>query len=71
MLDPHGIYRHYKRGTEYRILAVAKDHETFEEQVVYQDIAEPEKIWVRPLVMFIEEVEYEGKTVPRFTHIHS
>lgn len=64
-----GIYRHYKRGTEYRILAVAKDHETFEEQVVYQDIREPEKIWVRPLAMFTEEVEVDGKKVPRFEYV--
>jgi hypothetical protein len=61
-------YRHYK-GNEYRVLHVVKHSETQEEMVVYQDIAHPEKIWARPLPMFMETIEIEGKNVPRFTPI--
>jgi hypothetical protein len=30
---------------------------------------EETQIWVRPIDMFFEEVEYNGKIVPRFTII--
>ena len=63
-----GKYMHYK-GKTYRVLAVAKHSETLEEMVVYQQMYGEEGIWVRPLGMFLETVEVEGKTVPRFQWI--
>jgi len=41
--------------------------------VVYEALYEnPEgKLWVRPLKMFIEEVEVNGKKVPRFEYIEN
>jgi len=60
-----GIYRHYK-GSEYRILNEALNSETKEEQVVYQDIKNESKIWVRPKKMFLEEVEIKGVKKARF-----
>jgi len=63
-----GIYRHYK-GAQYRILNEAKNSETQEEQVIYQDIKNEDKIWVRPKKMFLEEVEVEGGKKPRFEFI--
>ena len=65
-----GIYRHYK-GKLYRVLGVGRHSETFEELVVYQALYESEEfgkdaIWVRPLKMFIEDVEVDGKKVKRF-----
>ncbi len=65
-----GKYRHYK-GNEYEVLHVAKHTETEEDLVVYKAISDPEKVWVRPLTMFIEDVEIDGKIVPRFTHLGS
>ena len=63
-----GKYMHYK-GKPYRVLAVAKHSETLEEMVVYQQLYGEEDVWVRPLGMFLETVEVEGKTVPRFQWI--
>ncbi len=65
-----GKYRHYK-GNEYEVLHVAKHTETEEGLVVYKAISDPEKVWVRPLTMFIEDVEIDGKTMPRFTYLGS
>ena len=63
-----GKYEHYK-GKPYRVLAVAKHSETLEEMVVYQQLYGEEGVWVRPLEMFLETVEVEGKTVSRFRYM--
>lgn len=59
-------YRHYK-GTLYVILNLAKHSETHEAMVVYQDTTDLNKIWTRPIVMFEDDVEWQGATVKRFT----
>jgi hypothetical protein len=64
-----GKYRHYK-GKEYEVIGVAKHSETLEELVVYRALYGSEQIWVRPLEMFIEEVEVNGKKIPRFCYIN-
>lgn len=63
-----GIYRHFKKN-EYRVLYTAVDTETKEEMVVYQDLADENKIWVRPKKMFLSEVEVDGKKKLRFEFI--
>lgn len=65
----HGIYRHYKGG-EYKTHFVARNSETLEEMIVYQDLHDSEKVWCRPLTMFLEELEIEGKSIPRFLKIN-
>ena len=61
-----GIYRHYK-GKLYQVLHVAKHSENREEHVVYQCLYGDYSMWVRPLAMFIENVQQEdGSQVPRF-----
>lgn len=62
-----GKYEHYK-GKPYRVLAIARHSETLEEMVVYQQQYGEEGVWVRPLGMFLETVEVDGKTVPRFRY---
>ena len=62
-----GTYRHFKGGV-YNVIGVALHSETLEEMVVYQN-AENGKIWVRPASMWNETVEFEGKTVCRFTFV--
>lgn len=64
-----GIYRHYKGG-EYRILKEALNEGTKEPVIVYQDINDENKIWVRPKEMFTGEVKVEGETKARFEFIH-
>lgn len=59
------LYRHYK-GNLYRILCVARHSETMEYMVVYQDVSDITKIWARPLSMWEEAVEINGKQMPRF-----
>lgn len=66
-----GRYQHYK-GREYIVLMIALHSETREEMVVYQGQYEDAEfgntpIWVRPLSMFIEEVDVDGERRPRFT----
>ena len=60
-----GRYRHYK-GQEYRVYAVAKHSETVEPLVVYRALYGEQGLWVRPLSMFTEQVEIDGKMMPRF-----
>lgn len=61
-------YRHFK-GKEYLVLYVARHSETLEEMVVYQQQYGEGGIWVRPLEMFLEKTNYEGKEVYRFEEI--
>lgn len=63
-----GKYRHFK-GKEYEVIAVGKHSETSEEMVVYKALYGDGQIWIRPLKMFAEEVEFEGKKVQRFESI--
>ena len=65
-----GRYRHYK-GNEYNVIAVAKHSETLEDYVVYEALYENKvsKIWIRPLKMFTEKIEKDGKMIDRFEYI--
>lgn len=58
-------YRHFK-GNEYIVLCLARDSETLEDVVVYRDCGDESKIWVRPLSMFLEQVQVNGQWVARF-----
>ena len=61
-------YRHFK-GNEYLVLYVAKHSETLEEMVVYQALYGERGIWVRPLEMFLDWKEVDGKLVIRFEEL--
>ena len=65
-----GKYRHYK-GKEYETIGIAKHSETLKDLVVYEALYDNEvsKLWVRPLEMFMEDVEIDGKKVPRFKYL--
>ena len=65
-----GRYKHYK-GKEYRVISLAKHSETLEDLVVYEALYDNPmgKIWVRPKEMFLENVEVDGKIVPRFEYL--
>ena len=63
-----GRYRHFK-GKEYEVLGVARHSETEEELVVYRALYGDFGLWVRPVSMWNETVEHDGKTFRRFIYI--
>lgn len=65
---PVGRYRHFKGG-EYEVLGVARHSETDERLVVYRPLYGDGDLWVRPVAMFLETVEHDGRTVPRFERV--
>ncbi len=67
-IHKQGYYKHYK-GNYYQVLGVAKHSETLEELVVYQPQYGDFGLWVRPLDMFLEYVEIDGQTMPRFAFV--
>ena len=60
-----GKYRHFKGG-EYEVQGVATHSETGEQLVVYTPLYGEAGLWVRPLSMFLEMVDQDGKSQPRF-----
>ncbi len=62
---PTGRYRHYK-GMDYIVLGTARHSETEEVLVIYNTDYGDHSSWARPLSMFTEDVEVDGKRVPRF-----
>ena len=63
-----GIYEHYK-GPRYEVIDTVRHSETEELMVLYRTCYGDEDLWVRPHTMFFEEVEFDGKIVPRFKFI--
>ncbi|OGZ77281.1 MAG: hypothetical protein A3G45_02305 [Candidatus Staskawiczbacteria bacterium RIFCSPLOWO2_12_FULL_37_15] len=68
MIVKIGKYEHYE-GKQYEVLGIAKHSETLEEFVVYKALYGEGELWVRPLKIFLEEVESNGKKVKRFKYI--
>lgn len=63
-----GKYRHFKGGY-YEVLGVARHSETGEELVVYRALYGARGLWVRPLSMWNETVERDGKSQRRFVYV--
>ncbi|KKS99216.1 MAG: hypothetical protein UW07_C0008G0002 [Candidatus Nomurabacteria bacterium GW2011_GWF2_43_8] len=67
-----GKYKHFK-GDVMEVIGTGLHSETLEEFVVYKHLtgehAGETNYWVRPIKMFLEEVEKDGKKMPRFEYI--
>ena len=66
-----GVYRHYKGGI-YRVLGAARHSEDGTHFAVYEPIPPTPYqpgLRVRPLQMFCETVEHEGRSMPRFERL--
>lgn len=63
-----GKYRHYK-GHLYEVTATVRHSETLEDMVIYKALYGDFGIWVRPLKMFLEDVEVKGKLQKRFEFV--
>jgi len=62
-----GLYKHYK-GIECKVYFCAKHSETLEDLVVYEELND-KTFWVRPLEMFLENVQVDGEEKKRFEYI--
>ena len=65
-----GIYQHFK-GNRYELIGIARHSETLEDLVVYRALYGEQRLWVRPITMWSETVEREGKSFPRFELIEA
>ena len=67
-----GYHKHFK-GRVYDVIGVGKHSETGEEMVVYKALYDGPHgygaIWIRPVAMFLETIERDGKTMRRFAPI--
>lgn len=66
-LEP-GIYEHFK-GNRYEVIGVGRHSETEEEFVYYRKLYDDYSFWVRPLRMFVGEVDRDGYLGPRFFRV--
>ena len=60
-----GIYRHYK-GNLYELIDIVNHSETLEKMVLYRALYGKGELWVRPISMWDEIVEVDGRKVKRF-----
>jgi hypothetical protein len=67
-----GYYKHFK-GNIYQVIGIGKHSESGEEMVVYKGLYDGPHgygaIWLRPVAMFEETIERDGKTMRRFAPI--
>ena len=65
---PLGIYQHYK-GNKYEVIDFAIHSETNEDMVIYRALKGDDKKWVRPLSMWGNPIDINGRTLMRFEYI--
>ncbi len=54
----HKVYRHFK-GIYCIVEDIAYHSETQEKYVIYRELREDNKLWIRPYDMFLSEVDHE------------
>ncbi|MDE3272558.1 DUF1653 domain-containing protein [Pseudoalteromonas sp. G4] len=61
-----GKYQHFK-GNFYQVIDIVTHSETQETLVLYKPLYGEQALWVRPIDMFLEEIERDGEVFKRFT----
>lgn len=54
----HKVYRHFK-GMYCIVEGIAYHSETQEKYVIYRELRDDDKIWIRPYDMFLSEVDHK------------
>ncbi len=54
----HGVYKHFK-GDYYLVEDIAKHSESKEKYVVYRRLYGDDSLWIRPVEMFLSEVDHK------------
>ena len=52
------VYKHFK-GNYYYVIDIANHSETKEKYVVYRKLYDDYSLWIRPLDMFLSEVDHK------------
>jgi hypothetical protein len=60
-----GSYQHFKGGL-YTVIGVAQHSEDETQEFVVYKNQKTDQLWIRPLQMFLEEVDRDGYKGPRF-----
>ncbi|WP_417564739.1 DUF1653 domain-containing protein [Microbacterium sp.] len=63
-----GIYEHFK-GNRYEVIGVARHSETEEPFVCYRQLYGDHGLWVRPLDLFVGDVDRDGYRGSRFRRV--
>ena len=53
-----GVYKHFK-GDYYFVEDIATHSETKEKYVVYRQLYGKNELWIRPMEMFLQEIDHE------------
>lgn len=54
----NGVYKHFK-GDYYLVVDIANHSETKEKYVLYRRLYGDGSLWIRPMTMFLSEVDHE------------
>ena len=65
--DPEKGFDHYA----YQVIGVGMHTETEERCVIYRSLYGEPQIFLRPISMFMDDVEIDGGTMPRFISIEN
>ena len=57
-IEINRVYKHFK-GNSYLVVDIANNSETLEKYVVYRRLYGDCSLWIRPLDMFLSEVDHK------------